>query len=200
MRIKRLVIGITIVVSFFYCNNKNLLGPSFSFKASSWDTTFTIKSLHFPDSGIFNREIVNIGNTNRLRNFFDSMKARQVIRVGYIGGSVTAGALASIPPYCYAERFCAFLGNKFSNNQFIAINAGIGSTGSRFGCSRVEDDLLLKKPDLVIIEFTVNDALSDSTRTWFTQEGLVRRCLKEISGPVMFLLLMNSQGDRKSVV
>ena len=47
------------------------------------------------------------------------------------------------------------------NGQFSAgstlINAGIGATDSDYGCLRVQRDVLSQNPDLVIVEFAVND-------------------------------------------
>jgi hypothetical protein len=51
------------------------------------------------------------------------------------------------------------------------VNAGIGATDSDYGSLRAQRDVLSKNPDLVIIEFAVNDIGGDTTLD-DTYEGL----------------------------
>ena len=184
------------VITFLFndCNKEEQVISPFKFAAAKWDTSFTIKTLNFPDSVLYNKSIVNIGNTYRFRYFFNSLNTKKTVKIGFIGGSITAGCGTS-HEYSYAQRFCTFLNNQFPENKIVAVNAGVSATDSRYGCSRIEDDLLSKKPDMVIIEYAVNDNLIDSVRNRLTEEGLVRRCLNETDGPVMYLLLTNSGGE-----
>ena len=77
--------------------------------------------------------------------------------------------------------------------QFTIINAGIGATGSPYGCLRVQRDLLSKHPDLVVIDFGVNDG----TEPWVgeTYEGCVRQILAMPTDPaVMEIFFMHRDG------
>lgn len=67
------------------------------------------------------------------------------------------------------------------------VNAGIGSTTSLLGSFRLKSMVLDKKPDLVIVEFSVNDfatiAFRDSViylgnGAYEAYESIVRRCLE----------------------
>ena len=81
----------------------------------------------------------------------------------------------------------------------IEINAGISSTGSRFGCSRLKTDVLDSVPDMIVIEFAVNDyGTGDSMYIRDCMEGLVRQCLA-YKNDVPVLLLFMSKGDGSNV-
>ena len=65
-------------------------------------------------------------------------------------------------------------------------NAGIGATTSQFGVARADADLLYTKPDLVFIEFSVNDENTEHFKE--TYEGLVRHIYTSQSRPAVVLL------------
>lgn len=126
--------------------------------------------------------IVNSGNWCRLRGVMDRAAAGKRITVGFIGGSITQGSLSSTPQTCYAYLVYKWWEEKFHDVQYI--NAGIGGTTSQFGVARVDEDLLRYGPDVVFIEFSVND--SDSAIYQETYEGLVRKVWK--SGAAVVLI------------
>ena len=66
------------------------------------------------------------------------------------------------------------------------MNAGIGATDSQFGAARVRENLLRRLPDLVFVEFSVNDESMPHYRE--TYEGLVRQIYGSSSHPAMVLL------------
>lgn len=108
------------------------------------------------------------------------------ITVGFLGGSITQGSLASGPESCYAYRVYRWWCETFPLSRITFVNAGIGGTTSQFGAARVEEDLLKYKPDFVLTEFSVND--ENNAHFQETYEGLIRRILK--SGAA--LMLMNN--------
>jgi hypothetical protein len=162
---------------------------------SDWDTSFRVDKAVFPDAAVLARSVVAKGNNHRLWTFLNKLSSGGTVRMGFIGGSITAGAGASSARYDYASVFCSIVGNLYPQSHIEQINAGIGGTNSRFGCSRVTDDLLLQSPDLIVIEFAVNDDPKDSLGTVESMEGLVRQCLQNPDVPVMMLFLMNKSGD-----
>ncbi len=89
---------------------------------------------------------------------FNPFDGDDEINVVYIGGSITAGAGAS----AVEKRWVSIVGEnlkaKFGDGKvFNNYNAGIGGTGSDLGLMRIESDVISKKPDMVFIEFAVND-------------------------------------------
>lgn len=130
----------------------------------------------------FEKGIVHSGNWYALRRVMDRAAAGERITVGFIGGSITQGSLSSTPETCYAYLVYRWWAEKYSEIRYI--NAGIGGTTSQFGVARVEEDLLQHRPDVVFIEFSVNDECSGHFQE--TYEGLVRTVLR--SGAAPFLI------------
>lgn len=70
--------------------------------------------------------------------------------VAFIGGSITE-------MNGYRVMVQADLQARFPDTQFTFINAGISSTCSTTGAFRLNEDVLSAKPDLLFVEFAVND-------------------------------------------
>lgn len=154
---------------------------------SGWDTVINDQGNVYPDNNMFLRAVLNNGDPYRISLFFKKFPYKQVITVGYIGGSITKGALATSTDKNYASLTAYFLSKAFPSKNFEIINCGIGSTGSIYGCGRVDDDLLKFNPDLIVIEFSVNDQSGDSAMIKGTMEGLIRKCLKSDALVVMLV-------------
>lgn len=160
-----------------------------------WDTTFQVLATEFPDDGILSRAIVEAGNNHRLADFLRKCDSGADVKIGFIGGSITGGASATSASRRYSSRLCEFLGKYFPTARIHEINAGIGATTSRFACSRMQEDLLSAKPDLIVIEFAVNDDAGDTAASAATMEGLVRQGLQHADVPVLLFQTMNMAGD-----
>lgn len=130
--------------------------------------------------------IVRVGNTMRLERFFRKAEAGEELTVGFIGGSITMDCLASKAEYAYPTRTFRWLEKQFPDAVLHYVNAGIGATDSQFGCARADADLLSSRPDLVFIEFSVNDGNTDFYRE--TYEGLIRRVLQSPKAPAVVLV------------
>ena len=105
-----------------------------------------------------------------LPNFFAKAKAGGDVRVAYLGGSITA-----------APGWRVFsldrLKKDFPKARFSEISAAIGGTGSDLGAFRVGQDVIAHKPDLVFVEFAVNDGGTPPEQILATMEGIVRQIL-----------------------
>jgi len=74
-----------------------------------------------------------------------------------LGNSLTAGHGATVPGVDGREKsYPAFLQGKIN---IPVVNAGVSGNTSEQGLSRVEEDVLSKKPQIVIIELGANDLL-----------------------------------------
>ncbi len=130
--------------------------------------------------------IVNRGNWARLKDCMKRAAAGEKLTIGYLGGSITMGSLATVQEKCYAYLSHLWWKETFPQAEISFVNAGIGATTSQFGVARVEEDLLRFEPDVVFIEFTVND---DSTAHFKeTYEGLVRRVYGSKLAPAVITL------------
>ena len=134
----------------------------------------------------YERGISNPGNQYRMKKLMARAEAGETLSIGFLGGSITQGCLASAPELCYAYRVFQWWEKTFPQAKFHYINAGIGGTTSHFGTARAESDLLSHKPDFVIIEFSVNDESTEFFRE--TYEGLVRRVWQDENEPAVMLV------------
>ena len=128
--------------------------------------------------------ILRLGCTARLRSCLDRAAAGERIKLGFIGGSITQGSLASASETCYAHRVYDWWRTTFGTAAYC--NAGIGGTTSQFGAARVDEDLLCRAPDVVFVEFSVNDENTDHFAESY--EGLVRRILSHPNKPAVVLI------------
>lgn len=97
-------------------------------------------------------------------------------------------ALAAVMKKSYADIFFEWWKDTFPEADFEFVNAGIGGTDSYLGVHRVNKDVLEYEPDLVLVEFSVND--EDSLFYKKTYDNLVRKILLSDSRPAVMLLYM----------
>lgn len=143
------------------------------------------KGVNMPDQYL-ESVVVNRGNQMRLKNVMLRARRGESVAIGYLGGSITMGSVATAPERCYAYLSCQWWRETFPQTKVEYYNAGIGATTSQFGVARVDEDLLYARPDLVFIEFSVNDENSGHFQE--TYEGLVRHVYTSESLPAVVLL------------
>lgn len=127
----------------------------------------------------------NLGNaaaateTSAAIRTFSKIKAGEPVTIAYFGGSITAGAGASNgEKTSYRALTTTWLKQEFPNAKIKAVNAAIGGTGSDLGAFRCQNDVLSQKPDLVFVEFAVNDGGAKEIRAKEAMEGIVRQIWK----------------------
>jgi hypothetical protein len=130
------------------------------------------------------RCLVKRGDPARLQRVLRKARAGKPVTLGLIGGSITHGSGASDR---LRTSYAALIGNwwklQFPDCELTVLNAGIGATGSHFGLHRAGRDLFPAKPDLVIVEFCVNDGVNE--RSGRTYEGLMRQILRQPRDPAV---------------
>lgn len=102
-------------------------------------------------------------------NFF--LKAQTTgaeVEVGYLGGSITA-------QNGWRAQTLAHLKRAYPQATLAEINAAIGGTGSGLVAFRVRQDVRSKGPDLLFVEFAVNDGGADPRDIVRWMEGIVRQ-------------------------
>ena len=90
------------------------------------------------------------------------------LKIGYLGGSITAQNGWRVQTLAHFKK-------AYPQSTFAEINAAIGGTGSDLGVFRVQQDVLSKAPDLLFVEFAVNDGGADPQRIIRCMEGIVRQ-------------------------
>ena len=129
---------------------------------------------------------VNRGNLYRMKELMRRAERGDRLTLAFLGGSITQGSVSTQYTNCYAYRVYEWFVKRFPKTAFTYVNAGVGGTTSQFGVARVDEDVLLYKPDFVIIEFSVNDDNTDFYQE--TYEGLVRKVYGNAFEPAVLLV------------
>lgn len=139
--------------------------------------------------------LIRCGNEARLSALWEKGRAGEPLCIAFIGGSITQGARAEKEEYAYAALVFKWFQRTFPTSKCRYVNAGIGATTSQFGAARVKEDVLAFKPDLVFVDFSVNDndEAPFTSREIFKEsyEGLLRQLLYDISSRPAVVLLHN---------
>ena len=137
------------------------------------------------------KSLMQVGNAARLQKMAGKAKRGEDVTIAYIGGSITQGAGATpINTMCYAYQSFLKLKKLLGDGENIHyIKAGVGGTPSELGMLRFDRDVLeydTNRPDLVIVEFAVNDEGDETEGVCF--ESLVRKILALPYEPAVLLL------------
>ena len=93
-----------------------------------------------------------------LENTLYSLQKKKKLTIGYFGGSITEGGCAADPNIgSYRALVTSWFAQQYPDADVREIQAAISGTGSELGMHRCEDDLLAGEPDLIFLEYTVND-------------------------------------------
>lgn len=158
--------------------NKKVFSPSADVFAAA-------KTVCDEASAMVVRSLRAQGNTRRLKQVFSRMQSGEEVTVAYLGGSITEGYLVnSVQNYAY--KTTAWLKQTFGNSKIKHINAGLSGTSSTIGLLRVEQDVLDESPDLVFVEFAVNDASDTTSKMMY--ESLLARILNSETAPAVVLI------------
>lgn len=130
-----------------------------------------------------------VGNTERIHAAIDKARRGEQVTIAYLGGSITEGALAQPQATrCYAYLSAQEFAERFmaDKKQLKYVNAGISGTPSVLGITRLEQDVLSKKPDIVFVEFAVND--NNQTPYRIVYESMIRKLLTSETKPAVILI------------
>ena len=140
-----------------------------------------------------------LGSDNRaLADVMKKAKNKEEVTIVCIGGSITQGTISNgtkdkdkelLPKKkFYANYVKEWWEQRFPDTKINFVNAGIGATTSYLGVHRAGTDVLSHEPDLVIVEFAVNDAGLRNGQNIY--DNLVRNLLTYKSNPAVMLLFM----------
>lgn len=117
------------------------------------------------------------------------------ITIAVLGGSITQGTISNgskdsevEEKKMYAEIFHDWWTTTYPDVNVNFVNAGIGATDSYLGVHRVQKDVLDYNPDMVIIEYSVNDSGDNSCKIAY--DNLIRKIALSESSPAILLLFM----------
>lgn len=141
------------------------------------------------------RGLVSLGNTARLQAVFEKARRGEPITIAAIGGSITAGGAATKNiKNRYVNHLAAWFAKNFWKAKVRAVNAGIGGTNSYYGAMRLQADVLVHKPDLVVVEYAVNNMADRGFAESY--EGVLRQILRNPQKiAVIELFFMHKDGE-----
>ncbi len=117
--------------------------------------------------------------------FIDIINSKDTINIGFMGGSITAVGMPEDPRY--PKSFLNILRNQYPNKTFNEINIADGGTRSVLGLFKMSRDLLSKDPDIIFVEYSVNDSGGGDRYLKFF-ENITRTALKyKPSLPIVYL-------------
>lgn len=134
------------------------------------------------------RDAVEFSQRQGLPNFFNKLKNGKSVVIGYLGGSITDQKGWRV----HTEKWFA---NQYPNAKVTGINAGLGGTGSDLGLFRLQPEVLVNKPDLIFVEFAVNDHYTPSHCIVRAMEGIVRQTWANLPDADICFLYTLAQRD-----
>ena len=112
-----------------------------------------------------------------LSNTYKKLTSDKELNVVYFGGSVTAGYGSSdANKYSWRALIGQWLIDNFPDANINNINRAVGESGTYLGTYRVQRDVIAHKPDLVFLEYSINDRYYNSgyEKAKYQYETIVR--------------------------
>lgn len=138
-----------------------------------------------------------------LKHTYDCLMQDNHINIVYFGGSVTAGyGSTDAESKSWRALSVKWFRDKFPDAVINDIHAAIGESGSYLGTYRLERDVLSQNPDLVFIEFAVNDYFNGATRNIAGKqyETIIREIKREFPLCDIVTLIAETKDTAESVV
>ncbi len=126
------------------------------------------------------RSLMTLGDTTRMSNVLSKAENGEEITAAFIGGSITEGYhdnLTLAEDQKWAKMTCSWLSEQYPSATVNYVNAGLSGTPSILGDMRLERDVLSYEPDIVFVEFAVNDGNATEYKNHY--ESLVRTLLED---------------------
>ncbi|HOT62078.1 MAG TPA: GDSL-type esterase/lipase family protein [Treponemataceae bacterium] len=137
------------------------------------------------------RSLLDAGNNRRIKGVIAKARSGKEVTIAFIGGSITEGYNATDGGSPYAALVADGFRSAFvpEGGSMRVVNAGMAGTPSTIGMIRYRRDVLEKSPsppDLVFVEFAVNDGDDPTNGAAF--ESLVRKILDSPNEPAVILI------------
>ena len=202
--IKHMVASMLLVImTFSLCScgnvdNKNSGGES--------STTAPESTLEPVDENIYFTEAMAdiekeyydfINYRNYLVNTNKKLTEDKELSVLFFGGSLTSGYGASDEEkYSWRGRTCDWFKSNYQDVEFKFINKAIGESGTYLGTFRLQLDVIEEKPDLIFMEYAINDMYfkSDYDDTAMRVETIIREIKAALPETEIIILITTDNG------
>jgi len=138
------------------------------------------------------RSLVSTGNNRRMKAVIERARAGEQVTIAYIGGSITEGYHGGQDGN-YAILSYQYFARTFGTGSNVHyVNAGMSGTPSKLALIRLERDVERHRPDIVFVEYAINDDSSDPVNR-IAFESLVIRLLRSPEQPAVVLVFTISE-------
>ncbi len=152
-------------------------------------------ALYKPNSGKYT-DYINYRDT--LGNTYKKLNTDKKLKVVYFGGSVTVGYGASDQETkSWRALIGQWLEDTFPQAEVTNLNRGTGESGTYLGSYRFERDVIGADPDLVFIEYSINDLYAGATYAQAASqyEAIVRGIRQKLPQCDIVTVLVTDQGS-----
>lgn len=128
----------------------------------------------------------------RLENFLAKIRRGEDVTVIALGGSITTGFNAK---NAASEGWAGLTGQWIkdlaskSNSKVTFYNQGVSGTDSAFAIARLDDHVMSLKPDLLLLEYAMNDQWLDAKVRNRTYESIIRKVLSNGDTAILALFV-----------
>ena len=195
-KIISLAMALIMLLSFVGCSKGETAGDDNQNSASQNSSTLETSKIYADEA----RTILQTkGEAWTLANTYKKLTQDKKLNVGYIGGSVTNGA-GSTKGNSWREITTKWLKSTYPNATINEINAAINGTGSLWGLMRLEKDLLNHNPDLVFVEFAINDVYTGSQKIQAAAniDAMIRKINEHNPETDIIVVLVTDEANSKS--
>ncbi|WP_303806094.1 carbohydrate binding domain-containing protein [Ruminococcus flavefaciens] len=161
--------------------------PTPTVDTTKWDNYKETASAQYID--FYKSSIKHMGNTYRLTQKLTAAESGSPLTVAYLGGSITEGKN-------YTTPFSNYLKTTFAKGSFKEINAGLSGTSSVVGLVRSEKQIVEQKPDIIFLEFSVNDHEDIMYKKCF--ESCIKKFLDMPNEPAVGIIITRAKGGFSS--
>ena len=149
--------------------------------------------------------LLSMGNTAYIRNVFKKADAGETVTIAALGGSITYGSgmvgVDGTQADTYLSLVCEWFRTTFPQATVKEVNTALPATGSFIGNINAADNLWQHNPDLLFIEYAVNEGATPFTEE--TCEALFRRALSNHCAVCYFFMSKpdgwNSQEEKRGL-
>jgi len=135
------------------------------------------------------QSLTEYGSSDRLRKAMNKAQT-DTLKIAFLGGSVTHGYT---PNGMIAENYTVLVAKKITDNyckdgNHIEVNTAASTTGSIVGLALAEGRLRDTEPDIVFVEFAINNAMDKLQIAYF--ESLIDKILHYDTQPAVILVIL----------
>lgn len=150
------------------------------------DTSIIGNKLH----GVF-----STGGGSELETFFcERVSEAGAKEAVFFGGSITAGSVVTDVNLKYATQAGKKLQDNYPADNWTITNKGLGGTASWWGLHRLQEDVIDRAPDLVVLDFAVNDY--DHPHHRRQAEAMIRRLRTLLPGARLAAMIFLEVADK----